>query len=120
MGTFERRFALLLSLLLIASVAWMIRQKVIPVSFGIYFGIVNVVTFALYAYDKAAAINQKARVSEFSLHMSSLMCGWPAGVLAQLIFKHKTAKLSFRLQHWTVLLVNLVAVYFIAKQSHIY
>lgn len=32
----------------------MIGQKLIPVSFGIYFGVVNVLTFALYAYAKAA------------------------------------------------------------------
>ena len=120
MRVFERRLALLLSLLAFASIAWMLTQKLMPVMFGVYLGIVNVITFALYAYDKAAAIRQRARVSEFSLHMWSLMCGWPAGVLAQLIFNHKTTKLSFRVQHWAVLVVNLVAVYLIAKQSHFY
>lgn len=120
MRVFERRLALLLSLLAFASIAWMLTQKLMPVIFGVYLGIVNVITFALYAYDKAAAIGQRARVSEFSLHMWSLMCGWPAGVLAQLIFNHKTTKLSFRVQHWAVQVVNLVAVYLIAKQSHFY
>ena len=120
MRVFERRLALLMSLLLIVSVAWMLSKGLMPVIFGIYLGIVNAVTFLLYAYDKAAAIHQRDRVSEFSLHMWSLMCGWPAGVLAQLIFNHKTTKLSFRVQHWAVLVVNLVAVYLIAKKSHFF
>lgn len=120
MRVFEQRLALLMSLLAFASISWLLTQNLMPVMFGVYLGIVNAITFILYAYDKAAAIRQRARVSEFSLHMWSLMCGWPAGVLAQFIFNHKTTKLSFRVQHWAVLSVNLVAVFLIAKQSHFY
>ena len=120
MRVFEQRLALLMSLLAFASIAWLLTQNLMPVMFGVYLGIVNVITFVLYAYDKAAAIGQRARVSEFSLHMWSLMCGWSAGVLAQFIFNHKTTKLSFRVQQWAVLVVNLVAVYLIAKQSHLF
>jgi uncharacterized membrane protein YsdA (DUF1294 family) len=66
--------------------------------------------FFLYAKDKQAAIAQCSRVSENTLWFVGLLCGWPGALVAQRVFRHKTAKLPFLLVFWLTVAINISAL----------
>jgi uncharacterized membrane protein YsdA (DUF1294 family) len=70
----------------------------------------NLLTFALYARDKHAARTGQWRTPENTLHLFSLLGGWPAAWVAQRVLRHKTAKRSFQWVFWLTVVVNLVAL----------
>ena len=61
-----------------------------------YFAAVNVITFALFAYDKYCAKNNKWRVSEFTLLFFAAMGGSLGAGAAMEICHHKTLHLKFK------------------------
>ncbi len=60
--------------------------------------------FAFFAYrsDKRCAEAGEWRVPEATLHILAFLGGWPGAFLAQRIFRHKTAKLSFQVVFWCI------------------
>jgi len=70
----------------------------------------SVITFILYAVDKSAAIKNRQRLSERSLHIASLLGGWPGALLAQKLLRHKTQKQPFRSVFWLTVIVNIVVI----------
>ncbi len=70
-----------------------------------YLGL-SIVTMLLYATDKRRAVTGEWRVSEASLQLLALMGGWPGAILAQLLFRHKTRKVSFQLFFWGIVAVH--------------
>lgn len=75
--------------------------------------IVSIVTFCIYAFDKFAAQKRMYRVPEKTLHLLSLLGGWPGALLAQEFLRHKTSIQSFRLVYWTTVIVNLGGMIFL-------
>lgn len=71
----------------------------------VYLG-VSAITFGSYAIDKSAARLRQRRVAETSLILLGMFGGWPGGILAQQLLRHKTAKLSFRAVFWMSVLLN--------------
>lgn len=67
----------------------------------------NLLTFALYARDKHAARTGQWRTPENTLHLLSLLGGWPAAWVAQRALRHKTAKRSFQWVFWLTVVLNL-------------
>ncbi len=75
-------------------------------------------TFLVYARDKQAAQQSTWRVSESTLHIFSLLCGWPGAIVAQQKLRHKTIKTGFRAVFWiTVLLNSLGLIWFHTDQG---
>ena len=68
--------------------------------------VLSVTTFLVYRSDKRRAENREARVPEMTLHLLSLLGGWPGAFLAQRVFRHKTAKASFQLIFWAIVLLH--------------
>lgn len=68
--------------------------------------VIGLLTFAAYAQDKRAAQNGNWRVSERTLHIFSILCGWPGAIIAQQKLRHKTKKTGFRVAFWFTVLVN--------------
>jgi uncharacterized membrane protein YsdA (DUF1294 family)/cold shock CspA family protein len=66
----------------------------------------SIVTFLAYAIDKSAARNDRRRIRESTLHMFALVGGWPGGLIAQRVLRHKSKKQSFRIEFWLVSLLN--------------
>lgn len=64
------------------------------------------VTFLLLAWDKFAARRGRRRVPEAGLHLLEAAGGWPATFLAQAWLDHKSAKASYRLVLWGIVLVH--------------
>ena len=78
----------------------------LPIWFGVVYGLMSLLTFALYAKDKSAARNKSWRISERTLHLFALCGGWPGAMLAQQTFRHKTQKQPFRLIYWLTIIAN--------------
>ena len=66
--------------------------------------------FAFYAIDKSAARAGRERISESMLLSLGVVGGWPGAIVAQQLFRHKTAKRSFRIRFWISVIAN-VAVF---------
>ena len=77
---------------------------------------VNVVTFAAYYYDKAAAGRGALRLPEATLHLLALLGGSPAAIAGQQFLRHKSAKQSFLIRFWIIAGVQIVALaYFVFR-----
>jgi len=72
---------------------------------GLYF-ITSTVTFLLYAPDKSAAQKGQWRTPESTLHMFSLIGGWPGAFVAQKLLRHKSKKQSFQTVFWATVVLN--------------
>ena len=67
----------------------------------------SLVTFVMYAIDKSKAKRNQWRISEQSLHMLSLLGGWPGAAFAQQTLRNKSRKKEFRIVYWITVLINL-------------
>lgn len=73
-------------------------------------GGLSILTFLLYWRDKTKARRDERRIAEKTLHVCSLMGGWPGALLAQRLLHHKSRKRSFQLVFLGTVLLNLAVV----------
>jgi len=99
-------YTVFLSILFIASVFLSILTNHVPFLILPFYLAVSVLTFILYAVDKSAAKNGSWRTSENTLHLFSLIGGWPGGLIAQQTLRHKSKKQPFRTVFWLTALLN--------------
>ncbi len=69
--------------------------------------LVSIAAFAAYGLDKRYAQAERWRVSEKTLHWLDALGGWPGGLIAQQVFRHKTQKLRFRMVFWLIVIIHL-------------
>lgn len=104
----------LLFLLLVG--AAVLTEKLPAVVLVIYLA-ASLVTFILYAMDKAAARKGRQRTPESTLHWMAVLGGWPGALIAQRILRHKSIKREFRRVFWATIVINCAALaYFLAVQ----
>ncbi|MFA0546055.1 DUF1294 domain-containing protein [Vibrio splendidus] len=75
----------------------------------VWYLVIGVVTFFVYAKDKRAAINGNWRVPEKTLHTFSVAGGWLGALIAQDKLRHKTQKQPFRSIYWLTVVINVAA-----------
>lgn len=75
----------------------------------VWYLVVGLVTFFVYAKDKRAAINGNWRVPEKTLHILSVAGGWLGALIAQDKLRHKTQKQPFRAIYWLTVAMNVAA-----------
>jgi uncharacterized membrane protein YsdA (DUF1294 family) len=76
---------------------------------------VSFLTFLAYRSDKRRAEGGRWRIPESTLHLAEFIGGWPGAFLAQRVFRHKTAKLSYQVSFWSIVLVHqLIAADFLS------
>lgn len=77
--------------------------------------ILNVIAFLVTVCDKQLAIQQKRRISERVLLSFVFIGGTIGSVLAMLLFRHKTAKVSYLLKFTAILIIQIIVLFWIYK-----
>lgn len=72
------------------------------------YGGVSIISILFYWQDKMAAIKGTWRIPEEQLHLLGIVGGWPGGIIAQHIFRHKTQKERFARYFWFTVLLNVL------------
>lgn len=90
-GAFSIMFTCLFLLIVCLSV---IVSKLPPCILVTYV-VVSMLTYILYALDKSAAKRGRWRTQESTLHLLSLVGGWPGALVAQKTLRHKSQKNHF-------------------------
>jgi uncharacterized membrane protein YsdA (DUF1294 family) len=62
----------------------------------LWFAAINAATFLAFGFDKWRAGQSGRRVPEFTLVLLAALGGWPGGLLGLTLFRHKTAKRTFK------------------------
>lgn len=86
----------------------------LPVEYLFVFLMANLIVFLYYYIDKGAALRGAWRKSEDSLHLLSLIGGWPGAYIAQKLFRHKTKKSSFQWVYKLTVLIHCTVIVIIA------
>lgn len=76
----------------------------------IVYGVMSIATFTVYGWDKASAKLGRWRTPESTLHILGLICGWPGGLAAQQLIRHKSSKREFLTVFWVTVALNIAAV----------
>jgi uncharacterized membrane protein YsdA (DUF1294 family) len=100
------RHVFFLAFLLVAPVIALVRLdalKEMALVVAIILG-VSLIAFGAQWIDKRRAETERWRVPEKVLHLLEFLGGWPGAFLAQRIFRHKTAKISYQLIFWLIVL----------------
>ena len=66
--------------------------------------------FIAYARDKRAAVTGRRRTPERTLLLLGLIGGWPGGLLAQRLVRHKSSKTSFQVKFWLTVALHVAAM----------
>ncbi|KQB43352.1 putative membrane protein [Flavobacterium daejeonense] len=81
-----------------------------------YFWIINILGFVQNAFDKRQAIKGKRRIPERRLLGIVFFGGTVGSGLAMLIFSHKTAKTSYILQFFGIVVLQILITYYFYNQ----
>lgn len=73
----------------------------------------SLITFLVYWKDKRAAVKGTWRTPEKTLHLLSLLGGWPGALIAQRMLRHKSRKFKFQFIFWLVVIMNCIGSVFI-------
>lgn len=83
-----------------------IKGKIPPVVLFAYLS-ASILTFGLYARDKSAATKGEWRIPENTLQLFALLGGWPGGLVAQQLLRHKSKKQIFQFVFWLAVAINI-------------
>lgn len=98
---------LLLTLVFLAMLIGAAWWHMLPIAIvGLYL-LLSLCTFIAYAFDKSAARKGRWRTKESTLHLMSLLGGWPGALFAQHLLRHKSVKAAFRQLFWLTVVTNL-------------
>lgn len=107
------RFILSFSTLLLLSVLFGKTPLIIA---GLYIAM-SFLAYIAYAIDKSAAQNGQWRTKESTLHILSLLGGWPGAYLAQNKFRHKTSKEEFKGVYWFTVGLNMIGLFWLHTEK---
>jgi uncharacterized membrane protein YsdA (DUF1294 family) len=91
-----------------------------PITLAIIWYLVSsAICFVSYGLDKHAARRGAGnRTPETTLLVLGLIGGWPGGLLAQRLFRHKTQKTPFQVKFWIGVLTHVVIVWTILNTQN--
>lgn len=81
--------------------------------FYIYFLIINIVTFAVFAFDKFSAIKKGPRIKEKTLFGLIIIGGSLGGLLSMSFFRHKTQKIYFTVGVFLIMTIQAALIYYL-------
>lgn len=89
----------------------------LPLAVIAAYGVVSILTFLVYWFDKSAARHGQWRTKESTLHLLGLAGGWPGAVVAQRVLRHKSRKQQFQVAFWGTVVMNSIALGWLATNS---
>lgn len=104
------KFSLYLSALFLTAIATAYFMGQFPQKLFFGYSCLSIITFFAYAFDKSKAQRGAWRTSESTLHLLSLIGGWPGAAIAQQILRHKSQKRAFRNAFWFTIVINTSAL----------
>lgn len=69
-------------------------------------GLMSMVCYFAYAYDKEKAKAGSRRIPEMNLHFLELLGGWPGAWVAQRQLRHKSVKSSYQFVFWSIVVLH--------------
>ena len=105
-GPSRSRMAPLFALCFLGFVGFSVLSGRLPVAVLALYLVASLITFFAYGFDKSAALRNEWRTRESTLHVFSLIGGWPGALAAQRLLRHKSAKTSFQVTFWFTVLLN--------------
>jgi len=102
--------AVALAILFLAGLGLAVLLGKLPLGVPALYAAASVVAFGAYALDKSAAREGRWRTRESTLHLFSLVGGWPGALVAQKTLRHKSRKPSFQMVFWVTVVVNCMAL----------
>jgi uncharacterized membrane protein YsdA (DUF1294 family) len=78
-----------------------------------WYGVASLVTFLAYAYDKHKAQTDTWRLKEQTLHTLEKFGGWPGGLAAQQLLRHKRRKAAYMAVFWRIVAMHVGAWFLI-------
>ncbi|HEX7646283.1 MAG TPA: DUF1294 domain-containing protein [Noviherbaspirillum sp.] len=75
-----------------------------------WYAVLSIAAFVAYAADKSAARRGDRRTPERTLHLLALAGGWPGGMLARRMLRHKSRKPMFLFVLWASALLHVAAL----------
>lgn len=109
----QKFFSLVLFSIFALVLYYLFYSRLIPIELIYLYSIMSVAAFLMYAKDKIAAESGRWRTAENTLHVLSLLGGWPGAKIAQSFLRHKSQKLSFRITYWVTVVINCGALYWL-------
>lgn len=97
-------YAVLALLAFMGDISWLVVA---------WYAALGLITYAMYAKDKAAAQNNDWRTPESTLHLLSALGGWVGALTAQTYLRHKSQKPEFRMAYYLTVIINLAGLLFI-------
>ena len=83
-----------------------------------YFIGINLTAFVAYGFDKCSSIKGGLRIPEMVLHLLALFGGSIGAAFAQITFRHKTRKRSFKIIFMVIVLIQLIAAAALYLYAH--
>ena len=83
---------------------------------GLYV-VMSLIAFITYGIDKYAAKNGRWRTKESTLHLFSLIGGWPGAYFAQTKLRHKSSKKEFKNVYWVTVVLNLGGLFWLHTEK---
>lgn len=83
---------------------------------GLY-AVMSILTFVAYAIDKSAAQNGRWRIKENTLHLFSILGGWPGAYYAQQKLRHKSSKTAFKTGYWLTVFLNVGGLFWLHTKA---
>lgn len=106
---------ILFAILFFVAIVWLVVRHVFPLPVIVIYAFFSFLAFIIYKFDKGAAEYNQWRISEKTLHLLSLLGGWPGALLAQRFFHHKSKKVSFQAVFWITVSLNTIALLLFIK-----
>ncbi|MBI5550860.1 MAG: cold shock and DUF1294 domain-containing protein [Desulfobacterales bacterium] len=112
-AVFQKVFSTILLCVFACILYYLNISKRISIELVYLYAGMSALTFIIYLKDKSAAEYGTWRTSESTLHILSLLGGWPGASIGQSFLRHKSKKLSFRVMYWLTVIANCGALYLI-------
>lgn len=96
----------IVAMIFLAAVAVLCAVGRLHWAFAGVYGVMSLASVAMYGWDKRQAIRNRWRTRERTLLAIDLFSGWPGGLIAQRLWRHKNQKAPYQLLYWLMVSVN--------------